>query len=153
VESDTQNQLPALNQVLEDLKRLACTEDGIEDPYFLCGDFNAASHLDYADSGDTVSWPTSYACINAGLVDTYAEKNPSHLGAWREGRFDAPGITWSCLPNEEPKGIFDRIDFVYANRSRLDSVASSETIDGKTAGCNPWPSDHRAVLSVVSIKV
>src|SRR4029078_3732274 len=55
--------MPALNQLLGTLQPLL---DSFE-PCFLVGDFNAPSHLDYAN----VPWPTSLAPVNAGLSDSY----------------------------------------------------------------------------------
>jgi len=41
-------------------------------PCFLTGDFNAPSHLDYAD----FPWPTSLAPYAAGLRDAYRDMHP-----------------------------------------------------------------------------
>mmetsp|Transcript_99233 Transcript_99233/g.280828 ORF Transcript_99233/g.280828 Transcript_99233/m.280828 type:complete len:527 (-) Transcript_99233:520-2100(-) len=145
VEATTQ--LPILAAVLSNLCHCSASP---RPPLLLTGDFNCASHLDY---GAEYLAPCSALCAAAGLVDTYAEANPTHLGAWRHGVHDAPGITWAALPEEEPKKIWDRIDFVYADRGSLAAVESSSTIDSRTAGCDPWPSDHRAVLSVLRLRV
>ncbi|CAK0893589.1 unnamed protein product [Prorocentrum cordatum] len=111
VEATTQ--LPILAAVLS---HLCSCSTGPRPPLLLTGDFNCASHLDY---GAEYAAPCSALCAAAGLVDTYAEANPTHLGAWRHGVHDAPGITWAALPEEEPKKIWDRIDFVYADRGSL----------------------------------
>lgn len=57
-----------------------------------------------------------------------------------------PDITWTPLTNEEPKGVFDRIDFVYFSPGDGALVTSSTELEGRNS-VNPWPSDHRAVLS------
>ena len=60
--------------------------------------------------------------------------------------FDDPGITWTPLTNQEPHGVFDRIDFVYFSAGDGVTVTNSTELDGRNS-INPWPSDHRAVLS------
>lgn len=95
---------------------------------FLVGDFNAPSHLD----GTEVPWPESIACYEHGLADSFRILHP-----------DDPGITWTPLPSEEPRGVFGRIDFVYYAEAM---PVSSVVLDG-TNCVDPWPSDHRAVAS------
>jgi len=42
--------------------------------------------------------------------------------------------------------VFDRIDFVYFSTGDGVEVKSAIELDGRNS-VNPWPSDHRAVLS------
>lgn len=121
------------------------------DPVFLLGDFNAPSHLDYAD----MAWPTSIACEARGLVDAYRALHPSNRVCTPDDPFrqDEPGITWSSMLAEEPRGCFDRIDFIHyaaapAHRTR---PLESFEIDGQNGGVKTWPSDHRAVLGVFAV--
>ena len=134
--------MPAVNQVLTALQPFINGSD----PCFLTGDFNAPSHLDYAN----FPWPTSLACINAGLKDSYRElhtTNRTYPGAFA---YDDPGITWTPNLSQEPNGVFDRIDFVYyAPRNGVSAVTSQE-LDGRNS-IDPWPSDHRAVLTTFSL--
>lgn len=134
--------MPAVNQVLTVLQPFINGSD----PCFLTGDFNAPSHLDYTN----FPWPTSLACINAGLKDSYRElhaSNRTYPGAFA---YDDPGITWTPNLSQEPNGVFDRIDFVYyAPRSGVSAVTSQE-LDGRNS-IDPWPSDHRAVLTTFSL--
>ena len=108
-------------------------------PVFLTGDFNAASHLDYAD----VAWRCSTECANAGLVDSYWYLNGSPGGhTWPpDWDYYDYGITWTPKPEEEPNDKFDRIDFVYNAGTGVFAAASTE-LDGPL-----WPSDHRAVVT------
>ncbi len=116
------------------------------EPCFLTGDFNAPSHFDYA----SFPWPTSVACVNAGLGDSYTEL---HLGNRKyPGQFasNEPGITWTPKTAEEPNGVFDRIDFVHYSKGDGTAPITSVELDERNS-INPWPSDHRAVLTTFTI--
>lgn len=153
MQSEEGAQLPALRWAFDQIRGLP------PDPCLLCGDFNAASHLDYADEGGPfgrVDWPCSRACFDEGFVDTYARANPGHLGAWSAGRHDAQGITWTTMLNKEPGQIYDRVDFVYASDEHLAHIEESMTVDDShprcRRDCTPWPSDHRAVFTKLFLK-
>jgi hypothetical protein len=47
---------------------------------------------------------------------------------------------------EEPKGSYDRIDFVYFSAGDGVTPLASTELDGRNS-VSPWPSDHRAVLT------
>jgi endonuclease/exonuclease/phosphatase family metal-dependent hydrolase len=153
VERDVQ--LPCLEFLLGDLGQLSRQYSSF--PQVLCGDFNSASYLDYTQfvSGDQmgVAWPCSLACEAAGFVDTYVQANPDHIGSFRHSRYEAPGITWAAKPEQESHNVYDRIDFVYASSAHLESVARSVTVGNETPGFAPWPSDHRAVVSDLRLRV
>lgn len=143
VELENQTRLPALKQLLATMQLIL---DG-PDPCFLTGDFNAPSHLDYAD----LPWPTSVACINAGLKDSYRELYPDNRQFPPQFAYDDPGVTWTPKPVNEPENVFDRIDFVYYSGSD-DGVTPTQSaeLDGRNS-INPWPSDHRAVLTTFTL--
>ena len=67
-----------------------------------------------------------------------------------EGRCLLAG-TWTPLTNQESNGVFDRIDFVYFSAGDGVTVTNSTELDGRNS-INPWPSDHRAVLSTFLLK-
>ncbi len=132
-------------------------------PVFFTGDFNAPSWRDwtpevvdalgwqpttlrYRAPRFSVRWPTSVVMEKAGFRDSF-----------REVRADAiadPGFTWtSGHPAISPWDVFDRIDFVWA-------AGSSETLSSRVVGdddpmsdvvVEPWPSDHRGVVSTFRV--
>jgi len=117
------------------------------EPVLLLGDFNAPSHLDYAD----LAWPESLGCYARGFADSYRVVHPTNRTYPGPFAFDDPGITWTPLVSEEPHDAFDRIDFVYYLTSRKLTPKSSLELDGKNS-VNPWPSDHRAVLTTFALE-
>ena len=138
INEENSTRMPALNQLLSAMKPFIAASE----PCFLTGDFNAPSHFDYAD----FPWPTSVACANAGLNDSYFVVHRNNHKFPGPFAFDDPGITWTPLTNQEPNGVFDRIDFVYFSAGDGVTVTNSTELDGRNS-INPWPSDHRAVLS------
>jgi len=135
--------MPAVNQVLASLQPFL----GGSDPCFLTGDFNAPSHLDYTN----LAWPTSVACIKAGLKDSYRELHATNRTYPKAFAYNDPGITWTPKLSEETKGVFDRIDFIYyAPRSGEVNPIASQELDERNS-VNPWPSDHRAVLTTFTL--
>jgi endonuclease/exonuclease/phosphatase family metal-dependent hydrolase len=144
LDSELSIRMPGLEEILEMMTPALRSSE--REPAFLVGDFNAPSHLDYVD----VAWPESLACHDRGLVDSYRAVHPNNRRYPGPFRFDEPGITWTPAIEEEPRGVFDRIDFVYyADSSRL-RVMSAVEVDAR-CGVDPWPSDHRAVLSTFAM--
>lgn len=134
--------MASLNQLLGAMQPFL---DSFE-PCFLVGDFNAPSHLDYAN----VPWPTSLAPFNAGLRDSYRTLHATNRTFPTAFAYNEPGITWTPKTSQEPDGVFDRIDFVYY--SFADGVAPTASIElDERNSINPWPSDHRAVLSTFTL--
>jgi endonuclease/exonuclease/phosphatase (EEP) superfamily protein YafD len=135
--------LPALTNLLAAMApRL-----GGPEPVFLTGDFNAPSHLDYT----AFPWPTSVAPIKAGLLDSYRLIHSMNRLFPPVFSFTEAGVTWT--PDgfqQDPNDIFDRIDFVYFSGSNGTTVTASTELDGRNS-LNPWPSDHRAVLSTFTL--
>ena len=90
----------------------------------------------------SVRWPTSVVMEKAGFRDSFREVHPDAV--------TKPGFTWtSGHPGISPWDVFDRIDFVWA-------AGSSQTLSSRVIGdddpmsdivVEPWPSDHRAVVS------
>jgi hypothetical protein len=128
-------------------------------PVFLTGDFNSPSFRDWTTA--TVGtrpylryplrWPVAAAVEAAGFTDSFraVHANPVKV----------PGLTWPThrtIPGTdrflgEPK---DRIDFVYS----LGAQAVASTIVGErgapgiSASVEPWPSDHRLVVSTFRVR-
>ena len=138
INQEHQTRMPALNALLATIAPYLAGPS----PCFLVGDFNAPSHLDYAD----YPWPTSIACDDAGLLDAYRLMHPGNRTYPPAFAFDDPGITWTPMTSSEPMGVFDRIDFVFFSRDDGMTLLESIELDGRNSS-NPWPSDHRAVIS------
>lgn len=129
---------------LDEVFKLMAPTLATQEPTFLAGDFNAPSHLDY----DGIAWPTSVACRDKGFVDSFRAVHPRAPGEGPPYAIDDPGVTWSPLTEAEDKA-YDRIDFIYANANA--KAVSSTTLDARN-GIDPWPSDHRAVLSGFTLR-
>jgi endonuclease/exonuclease/phosphatase (EEP) superfamily protein YafD len=139
INQENQTRMPGLNQLLAAMRPYVSGPE----PVFLVGDFNAPSHFDYTD----FPWPTSIACTNAGLGDAYYELHQTNRKFPPQFAFDDPGITWTPRIDQEPEGVFDRIDFVYYSLTDGTTATSAIELDSRNS-VNPWPSDHRAVLAV-----
>jgi len=137
LQAELQAQWPVLNQILLNMISYIATGK----PCFLTGDFNVASHLDYAD----VPWKCSQECAAGGLTDSYRSVHPDNRTYPPAFAYDEPGITWTPKPAQEPYDVYDRIDFVYFSGDNV-MCTSSEELDGRNS-VSPWPSDHRAVVS------
>jgi endonuclease/exonuclease/phosphatase family metal-dependent hydrolase len=134
------------------------------DPVFFTGDFNAPSWRDwtprvvnalgwqpttlrYRAPRLSIRWPTSIVMEKAGFRDSFREVHPDAV--------TTPGFTWtSGHPGISPWDVFDRIDFVWA-------AGSSQTLSSRVVGdddpmsdvvVEPWPSDHRAVVSTFRVE-
>jgi Endonuclease/Exonuclease/phosphatase family len=139
--------LPAIQEHLAVLPPVA--EAGM--PTFLTGDFNSPSPLDWTaavaavrpDVPYPVDWPVGRALADAGFRDSYREVHPDPLAV--------PGFTWTPGgPEGDPREVHDRIDWVLAAgpATALDSVVVGETGGPDVGiGFDPWPTDHRGVLS------
>ena len=112
-------------------------------PVFLAGDFNAPSFRD-----DGQPWPVSQAVEAAGLRDSYRDVHPDAKAL--------PGFTWwAARPqvkgwNPDPKDAQVRIDFLYSTASAkatTSRIIGERGSPGVAIGIEPWPSDHRAVVS------
>jgi endonuclease/exonuclease/phosphatase family metal-dependent hydrolase len=129
-------------------------------PVFLTGDFNAPSHTDW--TADTVGerpflryplqWPVSVAVSQTGLKDSYREVYPDPQ--------QHPGLTWWArrppLPAYTPdeNDAEERIDFLwYAGAVEVESteIVGERGFAGVSISVEPWPSDHRGVLSSFTV--
>jgi len=130
-------------------------------PVFVTGDFNAPSHTDWTETTAKTrpsvrypfAWPVSSAMANAGFTDSWRSL---HLDAAAE-----PGLTWWAarppLPEYTPtaKDPSDRIDFVWFSgpaEAQASTIVGEPGASGVTISVDPWPSDHRSVLSTFSVK-
>lgn len=154
LENEQATRMPMLESVLTSLSELAQT--GM--PIFLTGDFNTPSHLDWTNALTetreevkyTVEWPVTVAVEAAGFIDTYRAVHSDPVAE--------PGVTWTYgypYPRLEPNEVIDRIDLVFATsdvkvlNSEIVGPSGSPNVD---FGITPYPSDHRAVVSTVSVR-
>lgn len=124
-------------------------------PTFFTGDFNAPSFRDWTrevvDARGLpypVRWPVSLAMEGAGFHDSYREARPDALAD--------PGFTWTPgypSPFVYPWDVHDRIDFVWAAGPAvtLGSDVVGESSANADVVVDPWPSDHRAVVSAFEV--
>jgi hypothetical protein len=145
---------------------LEATAEPIADglPVFFVGDLNSPSHLDWTPEavdalgwqpptlnppGDRypIAWPTTVTMEDAGFRDTYREMHPDPIAD--------PGFTYcnDLYPACGPWDTWDRIDYV-------DAAGPSTTVRSRVVGeggpytdivSRPWPTDHRAVVSVFDV--
>jgi hypothetical protein len=134
--------MPELRQLLNVMQPFVASFE----PCFLVGDFNAPSHLDYGN----LPWPTSVAPAAAGLGDSYRELHATNRLYPGPFASNEPGITWTPKTSQEPDGVFDRIDFVHYSLGDGVTPTSSIELDERNS-INPWPSDHRAVLTTFTL--
>jgi endonuclease/exonuclease/phosphatase family metal-dependent hydrolase len=129
-------------------------------PTVMAGDFNTPSYRDWTPAtvglrdqiNQPVPWPVGQAIEGAGFVDSYRAIHPDPV--------TDPGLTWPA--NRPISGSYnpyrdgdprDRIDFIYVSGATpTDSVVVGE---GGTPGVDvtsaPWPSDHRAVMTTMTV--
>ena len=154
--TEKEARLPYIQTELEVLPPLA--KRGI--PTFLVGDFNAPSWRDYTAAvvgtrdyvKYVVEWPVSKAVEAAGFTDSWRAVYPDPLKSL--------GLTWwAARPrvagwNPGRNAPQDRIDFIY---SAGPAKATAAQLAGERGGpevtfaVDPWPSDHRAVLSTFTV--
>jgi endonuclease/exonuclease/phosphatase family metal-dependent hydrolase len=157
LEIERRVRLPAVRPSVEALAGLV--DAGI--PAFLMGDFNAPSHRDWTAATVglrphlryPVHWPVSAYVERTGFSDTFRDAKPDPVAdegiTWPSGRPPVDG--WNPGPNA-PR---DRIDFVYA-AGAVQTLESALVGEGDGPGVeipvDPWPSDHRAIVSTVSVQ-
>jgi hypothetical protein len=143
--------LPAIRDQLRVLPGLAA--GGI--PVFLTGDFNTPSHLDWTAEVAAVreavrfpfAWPVSVALAGAGFRDSYRVVHPDPVAV--------PGFTWTPGgPESVTNEVHDRIDWVLAAGP---ATAVGSLVVGEPGGpdvgvsVDPWPTDHRGVVSTFRV--
>ena len=119
------------------------------------GDHNTPSLLDWGSEninqnfGFELDWPVSDFLLNNGFYDSYREVHPSP--------YDKPGLTWSpgypknnfdYYESGDNFDIHDRIDMIYYKNGENKLL---HPIDSFVYDCDPWPSDHRAVVTEFAI--
>lgn len=149
-----QEQNTRIGQLAKQLEQLQPLLDaGI--PTFFTGDFNSPSHRDWTrpavearDLPYPIRWPVSVAMEDAGFVDSYRAVHPDPVAD--------PGFTWTPgypAPYVTSAEVFDRIDFVWAAGEAV--PMSSDVVGEDPANADlviePWPSDHRGVVSTFEV--
>ena len=148
--------LEAIQPVLESAGRLQ--DEGV--PVVVLGDFNSPSFRDWTeataglrDHVSLVHWPVAQAVEDAGFVDAYRSVHPDPVSD--------PGLTW---PAARPKaGTYnpaltgrpsDRIDMTFVTKDITVEdalIVGEESYDGTDIAVEPWPTDHRGVVTQMTI--
>jgi endonuclease/exonuclease/phosphatase family metal-dependent hydrolase len=126
-------------------------------PVFFAGDFNTPSHLDWTKEAATArpevrfefAWPVTKLIAEAGLRDSYREAHPNPV--------KKPGLTWTpgyAHPWVKPDELHERIDMIWSGgkTTTLESKVIGEVKNpGVDIAVEPYPSDHRAVVSTFRV--
>ena len=127
-------------------------------PIFLTGDFNTPSHRDWTAQMQSrrpeairypLAWPVTRMLENAGFRDSFREIFPDPA--------QRPGFTWTAgmpHPYIRSRETLDRIDFVWAKgpiETLRSEVVGEPGGDGVDIAIDPYPSDHRAVVSTFRV--
>jgi endonuclease/exonuclease/phosphatase family metal-dependent hydrolase len=123
------------------------------DVILITGDFNEPSHLDWTAEAVAaglhplvVNWPFTWALGQAGFTDTFRAAHPDEV--------EKPGFTWSPMMGDDDLNDHrDRIDYVFVRGAgvKTESAAvAGENSPWTDEVIEPWPSDHRAVISVIT---
>ncbi len=149
---EQKTRLPMLRERLDALRSIV--DDGM--PVFLVGDFNSPSHLDWtqaaADGRDEVpyalQWPVGMLAAGEGFRDSYREAHPDPV--------ERPGFTWTPGgPETDPKEVHDRIDWVLVAgpaETEASEILGEKGNPDVTLAVDPFPSDHRGVVSTFSVE-
>ena len=148
--------LPAAHAALTSVAPLV--DAGV--PTIVAGDFNAPSYRDWTQATvglrrqitEPVAWPVSKAVEAAGFVDSYRTLHPDPVAD--------PGLTWPA--NRPVSGDYnpyrdgdprDRIDFIYVSGAKPTACAviGEPGTKGVDITSQPWPSDHRAVMTTMTL--
>jgi endonuclease/exonuclease/phosphatase family metal-dependent hydrolase len=123
-------------------------------PVFLTGDFNEPSHQDWTARAAAahriplaVDYPSTRAIVAAGMQDSYRAVFPDEV--------KKPGWTWTPTTKpDDPKDRHDRIDFVFI-AGRHVTIQGCEIVGEAAASADivvqPYPSDHRSVVTTVTL--
>jgi endonuclease/exonuclease/phosphatase family metal-dependent hydrolase len=121
-------------------------------PVFLTGDLNEPSNLDWTAATASqhggvgpVDWPVSKAILATGMHDSFRVANPDPV--------TVPGNTWGHVAGRKDSTP-RRIDYAYVGGPV--TVQSSQVVGevggpGVDLGYPNWTSDHRAVLSRLTV--
>ncbi|MEM7476867.1 MAG: endonuclease/exonuclease/phosphatase family protein [Planctomycetota bacterium] len=124
-------------------------------PIAVTGDFNEPSFQDWTVAAVQaelcpikVKYPSTFRVSQLGLVDTWRVCYPDEV--------THPGWTWTPLTSpKDPKDKHDRIDFVFASDQWFTVKSCSRVAEkgNSEITLEPWPSDHRAVVVCLKMKV
>lgn len=139
-ESENEKRVPEVLPLARGFGLLA--REGV--PLVLAGDFNSASHQD----GTGFEWPVTKRLADAGLTDTYRLLHPDPVA--KPGHTYTPGYPHPMKRDGEIHGRIDYIWTAHATvlKSEIVGEAGNPDVDIPVM---PWPSDHRAVLSTISV--
>lgn len=113
------------------------------------GDHNTPSMLDWGlnninqNFGFSIEWPVSQFLLSNNFEDSFRLINPLV-------NIDL-GLTWSPgypKNNFDSWDVHDRIDMIYFRNGLNENL---NPINSYIYDCDPWPSDHRAVITEFSI--
>ena len=146
--TERQDRLSSIEKLLPSTTRLL----GQGWPVFLTGDLNEPSHLDWTPATASqhrgvgaVAWPVSKAILATGMHDSFRVAHPDPV--------TVPGNTWGHVAGRKDSTP-RRIDYAYVGGPV--TVRSSEVVGerggpGVDLGYPKWTSDHRAVLSQLTV--
>jgi hypothetical protein len=146
--TERQDRLSSIEKLLPSATRLL----GQGWPVFLTGDLNEPSHLDWTAATASqhrgigaVAWPVSKAILATGMQDSFRVAHPDPV--------TVPGNTWGHVAGRKDSTP-RRIDYAYVGGPV--TVRSSEVVGerggpGVDLGYPKWTSDHRAVLSQLTV--
>ena len=94
-----------------------------------------------------VKSPATSKVVNIGFTDTFRKVHKNEI--------KVRGYTWTNITKpDDPNDFHDRIDFVFSKGAEIvDSQIVGENNTNAHIVLSPWPSDHRAVVSTVKIKI
>lgn len=140
---------------LSSIEKLLPSATGLLDqgwPVFLTGDLNEPSNLDWTKATASqhrgigpVAWPVSKAILATGMKDSFRVAHPDPV--------TVPGNTWGHVAGRKDSTP-RRIDYAYVGGPvRVDSsqVVGERGGPGVDLGYPHWTSDHRAVLSRLTV--
>lgn len=153
LQGEIDNRMYMLEPYAAALPKVAAT--GI--PVILGGDFNSPSHLDWTEAmvkarpavKYPVEWPESKLMADNGFIDSYRTVHADPVAK--------PGLTWTPgypHPFVRPTETHDRIDYIYS----IGAKAVASEVIGEVGGpdvaisVDPWPADHRAVLTTFEVE-
>ena len=116
------------------------------------GDFNEPSFRDWTEAAVAagqqpmaVSWPSTSALEAEGFSDAFRAVHPDEVAV--------PGFTWSPLITTDTTNDHrDRIDFIFFRGKNARAEQAMVVGENETTAdivVSPWPSDHRAVVSII----
>lgn len=123
-------------------------------PAFIIGDLNSPSHLDWTEATVgarpqmtyPLDWPVTETLAAAGFTDSFRAVHPDPVQdpglTWPSGRPKVAG-EWNPPPNS-PQDRIDAIHVAGPATATASEVLGEDDID-------PWPSDHRALVSTFDI--